>query len=101
MGKSKSKKFRTKVVKGAQRSLPLKGLRTPKATEKRLKKHPDGMTRWNPKWGSPMVAVRLPDALAKAWNKHVGRGDRATALRTAIAKACGFNMKDLAKSEDE
>lgn len=94
MGKSKSKgkKFRSKVVKGKQQTLPLD------MRAKRLKKHPDGLTRWNTAWGSPMVAVRLPAPLAKAWNKHVGRKDRATALREAIAKACGFNMKSLAKA---
>lgn len=79
--KSKAKRFRSKVVKGAQQSLP--GIKAP---AKRV---------WNKEWGSPLIAVRTPAPLASAWKKWVGKRNPTEVFHQVIAKACGFNLKAL------
>lgn len=79
------KKFKSKVVRGPQQSLPLK---TAKAKRE-----------WKKSWKvSPLINGRVPAPLAKAWFKHVGKRKHGDVFREALAKACGFSLKALAKA---
>jgi hypothetical protein len=95
-GKSKAKRFRSKVVKGKQRVLPLKGLKSSAAAQGVGVEGRTVKRAWNKEWGSPMIAGRVPDGLAKAWRAHVvkngGKRHAADVFRKALAHACGFKL---------
>lgn len=95
--KSKGKRSKSRAVRGKQRTLPLKGLRAPKVAKADKPRRP-----WKKEWGavSPLVNGRLPAPLAKAWRKHVGKRPHSDVFREAIAKACGFDLKSIAKDAE-